>query len=59
MGMMAAGVIGLILTIVMLAPRRRRTVGRTRSTGTAAPLDTARPMPRTVVVDEHVIEDPR
>jgi hypothetical protein len=47
--LMAAGVIGLILTMVVLAPRRRRTVTETQSVETASAADTARPNTRTVV----------
>jgi uncharacterized membrane protein len=43
--LMAAGVIGLILTMVVLAPRRRRSKTETRTvTG-----DSTEPVPRTVV----------
>lgn len=56
--LMAAGVIGLILTMVVLAPRRRRTVTETQAVGTVRLADTARPDTRTVV-DEHVNDDIR
>jgi hypothetical protein len=56
--LMAAGVIGLILTMVVLAPRRRRTLIQTQTIGTAPAAETARPGPRTVV-DEHMNEDIR
>jgi len=46
--LMAAGVIGLILTMVVLAPRRRRTVTETQTVGTVPTADTARPDSRTV-----------
>jgi hypothetical protein len=46
--LMAAGVIGLILTMVVLAPRRRRTVTETQTVGTVPPAGTARPDTRTV-----------
>ena len=47
--LMAAGVVGLILTMVVLAPRRRRTVTETQPVGTVTATDTARPDTRTVV----------
>lgn len=56
--LMAAGVIGLILTMVVLAPRRRRTVTETQTVGTVPAAEAARPDTRTVV-DEHVNEDIR
>jgi hypothetical protein len=56
--LMAAGAIGLILTMFVLAPRRRRTVTETQAIGTPTAAGTARPDTRTVV-DEHVNEDIR
>jgi len=56
--LMAAGVVGLILTMVVLAPRRRRTVTETQAVGTVTATDTARPDTRTVV-DESVNGDVR
>jgi hypothetical protein len=41
-------VIGLILTMVVLAPRRRRIVTETQTVGTVPAVDTARPDTRTV-----------
>ncbi len=55
--LMAAGVIGLIVTMVLLSPRRRRTVVATQGIGTVSAANTARPVPRTVVVDEPVDRD--
>ncbi len=39
--LMAAGAIGLVLTMVVLTPRRRRTVTETRSTGVPATTETS------------------
>lgn len=56
--LMGAGVIGLILTMVVMAPRRRRTVTETQSASTLAPPDTSRVDTRTVV-DEHAGDELR
>jgi hypothetical protein len=51
--LMGAGVIGLILTLVVLAPRRRRTVTEPQTAATLAAPDTSRRATR-AVVDQHV-----
>ena len=49
--LMAAGLIGLIVSVIVFLPRRRRTVIESQSVGTAAAADTARPDTRTSVED--------
>ena len=56
--LMASGVIGLILTMVVLAPRRRRTVTATQAIGTEPAVDPVHPGTSTVV-DEQVNGDIR
>jgi hypothetical protein len=56
--LMGAGLIGLILTMVVLAPRRRRTVIEGQTVSTVPVENSARPLPRTVV-DEQVNPDYR
>jgi Domain of unknown function (DUF6458) len=51
--LMAAGALGLLLTMVLLAPRRRRTVIETRGVATGGPaLGSATVTPQTVVERE-------
>jgi hypothetical protein len=54
--LMAAGLIGLVLTMFVLAPRRRRSVTETQTVGTVTTANPARPDTRTVV-DKQVNED--
>jgi hypothetical protein len=54
--LMAAGLIGLVLTMFVLAPRRRRSVTETQTVGTVSTASPARSDTRTVV-DEQVNGD--
>jgi hypothetical protein len=56
--LMGAGVIGLILTMVVLVPRRRRTVTESQTVGAVPAADPARPDTR-IVVDETVTGEVR
>ena len=49
--LMAAGALGLILTMVVLAPRRRRTVTETRSVPVGGPAPGS-----STVTSQHVVE---
>lgn len=53
--LMAAGVLGLIMSVAVLAPRRRRTVTESQTIGAVPAADAAHPDTR-IVRDEEVIE---
>jgi hypothetical protein len=55
--LMAAGALGLILTMVVFAPRQRRTLVETRGVASGVPVPGSMPAPQQTVVDREVRED--
>jgi len=55
--LMAAGALGLILTMVVLTPRRRRTVTETRSAPAGAPAPGSAAVPAQNIVERQVHDD--
>jgi hypothetical protein len=55
--LMAAGALGLILTMVVLAPRQRRTLIETRGVPAGGPAVGAASAPQQTVVDREIRDD--
>jgi len=57
--LMAAGALGLVLTMMVFAPRRRRTIVETRSVPMGDPMAGTVPAPQQTVVERQVRDELR